>query len=150
MTPAQKRTRELQYYYTHREERLAYAKKHQDRANERRRLEREGLPGWLRTHDPWNNLDRRVRSCWSNSRRAGYAPPAFTADDILAEFRDLTECAICQTPLTWKEDCNLDHDHATGAFRGFLCRGCNTGLGGFKDAPGALQRAIVYLTQTAK
>jgi len=42
---------------------------------------------------------------------------------------------------------HLDHDHGTGAIRGFLCIDCNHGLGKFKDDPAMLLRAIVYLRQ---
>lgn len=35
----------------------------------------------------------------------------------------------------------LDHDHATGAFRGWLCWDCNVGLG---KLSGQLQAAIDY------
>ena len=44
-----------------------------------------------------------------------------------------------QTP--WR----LDHCHATGEFRGFLCNSCNLGLGKFKDDPEILMNAISYL-----
>ncbi len=37
-------------------------------------------------------------------------------------------CALCGLPLT-KEGAVLDHDHATGAIRGALHRGCNALLG---------------------
>jgi hypothetical protein len=39
----------------------------------------------------------------------------------------------------------LDHDHVTGAFRGFICDSCNTGMGKFRDNPDLMQRAIDYL-----
>lgn len=40
---------------------------------------------------------------------------------------------------------NLDHDHNTGAFRGWLCTKCNTGLGKIGDSPDELLRAVAYL-----
>jgi Recombination endonuclease VII len=50
-------------------------------------------------------------------------------------------CAICRRDarLVW------DHDHATGAFRGWLCDHCNTGLGHFKEDSVLLRMAAYYL-----
>lgn len=45
-------------------------------------------------------------------------------------------------------DLVLDHDHATNRFRGFLCRGCNTALGGFCDDPASLRAAADYIERS--
>ena len=39
----------------------------------------------------------------------------------------------------------MDHNHASGKFRGMLCNHCNRGLGHFKDDITILQNAINYL-----
>lgn len=39
----------------------------------------------------------------------------------------------------------IDHNHATGEFRGVLCRQCNRALGMFKDSPITLRHALEYL-----
>jgi hypothetical protein len=39
----------------------------------------------------------------------------------------------------------LDHDHDTGAFRGWICRECNCGLGKFGDNVEGLRMACEYL-----
>lgn len=53
-------------------------------------------------------------------------------------------CAICgrETKLC------VDHDHANGHIRGLLCYSCNFALGGFKDKPEILMKAIQYLENT--
>lgn len=52
-------------------------------------------------------------------------------------------CEICSQPCVIQ----LDHNHATGSLRGFLCRTCNVGLGMFRDDPALLQRAAEYLLE---
>lgn len=54
-------------------------------------------------------------------------------------------CAICQRPFTKKLKPCTDHCHGSGRVRAFLCNGCNTGLGFFKDSPEALRRAADYI-----
>jgi hypothetical protein len=54
-------------------------------------------------------------------------------------------CAICGG----RERLCVDHDHASGRFRGCLCHACNIGLG-FVERPGDwLERALSYLRNTA-
>lgn len=51
-------------------------------------------------------------------------------------------CEICGDDMP---QLHLDHDHTTGAIRGWLCRACNQGLGLFRDNPTRLGAAIRYL-----
>lgn len=64
-------------------------------------------------------------------------------DMVIAQARI---CAICLLPLNG--DWNVDHDHETGAIRGVLHRGCNTGLGHFKDNINILKCAVLYLQRS--
>jgi hypothetical protein len=55
-------------------------------------------------------------------------------------------CAICESQLTMP---TVDHCHSTGRVRGILCRMCNAALGGFRDSPEILARAIHYVTSSS-
>ena len=57
-------------------------------------------------------------------------------------------CAICQQrpPLRHnRRQLHIDHHHATGQRRGFLCQKCNLGVGQFQDSVELLKAAITYL-----
>lgn len=53
-------------------------------------------------------------------------------------------CEICGG-LGGARGLHLDHDHATGLFRGWLCNRCNSAIGHLQDDPELLRRAIHYL-----
>jgi len=53
-------------------------------------------------------------------------------------------CAICQDEIN-EATLQVDHCHDTGVVRGLLCRGCNLGLGNFKDSAKLLDAAKEYL-----
>lgn len=57
-------------------------------------------------------------------------------------------CKICEVDLRkHKHFCHLDHDHATGKLRDFLCTNCNRGLGHFMDSSRLLLNAANYLLE---
>ena len=56
-------------------------------------------------------------------------------------------CRICKkrTVVGITAKIVRDHDHVTGRGREWICHGCNTGLGSFKDDIAILEVAIEYL-----
>jgi DNA-directed RNA polymerase subunit RPC12/RpoP len=55
-------------------------------------------------------------------------------------------CAICGVhEENTTKSLALDHDHATGKVRGYLCNNCNRGIGLLKDSVEVLSKAIEYL-----
>jgi hypothetical protein len=55
-------------------------------------------------------------------------------------------CGICKITLPPSGYfTHLDHDHATGKLRKFLCTNCNRGLGHFQDNKEFLMSAVKYL-----
>jgi len=57
-------------------------------------------------------------------------------------------CPICnRLQEQFSKSFSLDHSHATGRFRGWLCHNCNTALGLLGDDIQVLQKAINYLSK---
>jgi len=56
-------------------------------------------------------------------------------------------CAICRLSPSSVGPLVIDHDHDSGTVRGLLCKGCNLGLGHFKDDPYLLDDARKYLRE---
>jgi hypothetical protein len=54
-------------------------------------------------------------------------------------------CKICGGPAGRKGVFDIDHDHKTGEFRGFICHRCNKGLGLLGDDIESLEKALAYL-----
>lgn len=50
-------------------------------------------------------------------------------------------CEVCGRSGT----INFDHNHTTGKFRGWLCRGCNLALGFVGDNKEIFEKLIIYL-----
>lgn len=71
----------------------------------------------------------------------GYPEPLYAAPGF---------CELCGSHKVPKKGWQLDHDHPTGEFRGWLCMKCNTGLGIFGDNIEGLQKAIDYLKRTLR
>src|SRR5262245_7825699 len=55
--------------------------------------------------------------------------------------RRVGACEVCGSDALL----HLDHDHATGSIRGWLCRTCNVGIGALGDTLESLERAVAYL-----
>ena len=60
-----------------------------------------------------------------------------------------TPCGICGVPMTHDKTRTgmcFDHDHETDTFRGWLCKVCNTSLGGLGDNLKGLAKVVKYLS----
>lgn len=72
-------------------------------------------------------------------RRTRYGLDSIAYDSLL-ESQD-HQCGICGS----SRKLYVDHNHATGAVRGFLCNQCNAGIGMLQDNPDLLRKAIEWL-----
>jgi len=61
------------------------------------------------------------------------------------------KCKICGKTMvfgaSYKDRPNIDHNHTTGMFRGFLCSFCNAGIGLFQEDIKILNSAIRYIKE---
>ncbi len=80
-------------------------------------------------------------------RKSVFGLDAETYWDCMA--RQNNSCAICGKVFGQGKDQSphVDHDHATGQFRGLLCNPCNMMLGFARDSQETLAAGIRYLEQ---
>src|ERR1035437_5063849 len=85
-----------------------------------------------------NRLMYALATAQCRARHGGYAPVDKAS---LYPSPEDKKCELCRAerPLC------IDHDHKTGAFRGWLCSSCNRALGTFGDSVEGLNKAIAYL-----
>jgi len=106
---------------------------------------RAQVDAWISSPRGKRLLDQAAR----NATRHGCAPPDF-ATIQLPPHDDRCDC--CQEIQVRREGAKrahgllqLDHDHLTGAFRGWLCSKCNRGIGLLRDSVAGVQSAVDYL-----
>lgn len=63
---------------------------------------------------------------------------------------DPGRCENCGDVPKTGTSLNIDHDHDSGKFRGWLCRNCNMAIGGLGDNMHGLERALAYLRRAQK
>ena len=114
---------------------------------------REKYPDRVRENQrKWRNEHRDALH--AQGRRWREAHPTYAREKQLsqygitiADFEEISEisggrCWICDS----LEKLQVDHNHKTGAIRGFLCHKCNKTLGLFNDDPKLFTRAFKYLS----
>lgn len=83
----------------------------------------------------------------SISRRFGTTKAAY--EELLTQQDG--RCAICGRGNSGRNRdgsarrLHIDHDHKSGTIRGLLCSSCNSGLAPFREDPGRMMRAVLYL-----
>lgn len=70
-------------------------------------------------------------------------------DEALRRAKEATHCEACGDELGERWDRHIDHDHATNAFRGILCRPCNLALGLQQDNAERLRLLADYIERVA-
>lgn len=80
----------------------------------------------------------------NNGRAAALSAYGLSLDDERRIIAEQGGCGICGGS-SGRRRFDIDHDHATLKFRGFLCHRCNKGLGLLGDNREAVEKALAYL-----
>ena len=117
---------------------------------QRRTLRGEDLPPRVRV--PLDGVPCKLEGCTSRAvahlrcqRHASLVRRYGLTDDEILHLERKTECDLCGR----RPPAHVDHDHATGQVRGYLCAQCNKGLGHFGDAADLLDKAAAYLRKAS-
>jgi hypothetical protein len=85
----------------------------------------------------------REKDSWTIAKRC--ARRNITPEQLVDMYEQQEECcAICKKHIEL-DNSAIDHNHATGEFRGVLCKQCNRALGMFGDSISTLRNAVEYL-----
>ena len=91
-----------------------------------------------------NRFAYALRSSCLDAEKRGHKPCVATVEELKAAYTG--RCGICGVPaMELTRRLHMDHDHATGIFRGFLCGKCNKMLGLAMDSQEILIDALHYL-----
>lgn len=93
--------------------------------------------------NPTRVREYRTKDAWSIIKRC--ARHNITPEQLVTKYEQQGgKCLICELAVPLMGSA-IDHNHATGEFRGVLCKTCNRALGMFRDSPRILRRAVEYL-----
>jgi hypothetical protein len=90
-------------------------------------------------------LGARLRDSGYRAKQRGYAPCTAGVAEVKASFTGHCQNHKCCREISGR-GAHIDHDHATGRFRGWLCSQCNHALGLLHDSPEKIQGLKDYLT----
>lgn len=113
---------------------LYYAKNRTKKLAQNRAWQKDNPEKMRAYRKEYAKLNKHVAK-GSHRRQRGYPAPT------------RLEPALCECcgKKPERRSLNLDHCHATGVFRGWLCQRCNTGLGLLGDTIESLGHAVRYL-----
>jgi len=91
---------------------------------------------------PLDKCKRALYSSRTDAKRRGHKPCSATVEELLDKLSSV--CHVCSREVG-QARLSMDHCHATGKFRGWLCNSCNLSIGKMQDSPELLRKAASYL-----
>jgi len=136
----------------YRERQSQYREANREAIREYHRMWRAEHPQNIYEHRKTRRTDGRfllaLCSARERAKKFGYSSCTATVEELSAAFDGQCQNPACRIP---ESECtrrlHLDHDHATGKFRGWLCTNCNIALGNTRDSLDVLQGLVSYLSK---
>jgi hypothetical protein len=105
---------------------------------------KERITEYNREYCKRNRFKIALSNCRLSSRSHGYECCISTEREISTAFTGRCDiCGIHEGECAKK--LHMDHDHDTGAFRGWLCHRCNFAVGLLRDSPDVALALALYL-----
>ncbi len=86
-------------------------------------------------NDPVTLMKLRIRGARRKAELGGWKPCDISVEELLESFTGFCQNSSCGVP---ESECiqrlNMDHNHETGEFRGWLCSNCNRAAGLLGDS----------------
>lgn len=151
------RQQEKKYRAAHKEHYQAlweqYEKAHYSELQEKRSEYRQRVAPLRNPKQRLYNFKHRFRIALRDSKtratKGGYAPCTATIEEIKEAFTGHCHNPSCNRREESDRKLHLDHCHATGRFRGWLCSRCNHALGLLEDSPGKLRALAAFVSHFA-
>ncbi len=101
-----------------------------------------------------NNLKHRTKAI-ENAKRYGRAHPEAKKASRRKQlgileappYKAPSVCEACKRQFPSSKETHLDHCHATGFFRGWLCQNCNLALGLVGDSAEGVRKLLDYIVR---
>ena len=106
---------------------------------------REKLSRRTREWNVANRFRRALNASRATAKRRNHLSCDATVRELEVAFTG--RCAVCGV---WESECSkrlhMDHDYATGKFRGWLCGQCNAALGLLQDSREVISDLLKYIS----
>lgn len=96
-----------------------------------------------------NRFKMALKDSFTSAMKKGYRPCSATEEEIREAFTGFCQNPGCRIPeIECKRKLEMDHNHETSKFRGWLCSNCNRSLGMLRESKEAILGLVKYIERT--